>query len=112
MSDENPPADQVISDDNRSGNPIEENLKSRATWLRLAFMLISVMLLGVTSMVGSLIVVLGFFWVLINGEANRQMQQVGQSIAAYIYELIRYLTFNTDEKPFPMGGKWPSGDSE
>lgn len=112
MSDENPPADQVISDDNRSGNPIEENLKSRATWLRLAFMLISVMLLGVTSMVGSLIVVLGFFWVLINGEANRQMQQVGQSIAAYIYELIRYLTFNTEEKPFPMGGKWPSGDSE
>ena len=112
MSDENPPADQVISDDNRSGNPIEENLKSRATWLRLAFMLISVMLLSVTSVVGSLIVILGFFWLLFTGEINRQMQQVGQSIAAYIYELIRYLTFNTEEKPFPMGGKWPSGDSE
>ena len=112
MSDENPPADQVISDDNRSGNPIEENLKSRATWLRLAFMVISVMLLSVTSVVGSLIVILGFFWLLFTGEINRQMQQVGQSIAAYIYELIRYLTFNTDEKPFPMGGKWPSGDSE
>jgi hypothetical protein len=112
MSDENPPADQVISDDNRSGNPIEENLKSRATWLRLAFMLISVMLLSVTSVVGSLIVILGFFWLLFTGEINRQMQQVGQSIAAYIYELIRYLTFNTEEKPFPMGGKWPAGDSE
>ena len=112
MSDENPPADQVISDDNRSGNPIEENLKSGATWLRLAFMLISVMLLSVTSVVGSLIVILGFFWLLFTGEINRQMQQVGQSIAAYIYELIRYLTLNTEEKPFPMGGKWPSGDSE
>ncbi len=112
MSDENPTADQVIADDNRSGNPIEENLKSRATWLRLAFMLISVMLLSVTSVVGSLIVILGFFWLLFTGEINRQMQQVGQSIAAYIYELIRYLTFNTEEKPFPMGGKWPSGDSE
>ena len=112
MSDENPPADQVIADDNRSGNPIEENLKSGATWLRLAFMLISVMLLSVTSVVGSLIVILGFFWRLFTGEINRQMQQVGQSIAAYIYELIRYLTFNTEEKPFPMGGKWPSGDSE
>ncbi len=112
MSDENPTADQVIADDNRSGNPIEENLKSRATWLRLAFMLISVMLICVTSVVGSLIVILGFFWLLFTGEINRQMQQVGQSIAAYIYELIRYLTFNTEEKPFPMGGKWPSGDSE
>ena len=112
MSDENPTADDAYADDNRSGNPIEENLKSRATWLRLAFMLISVMLLSVTSVVGSLIVILGFFWLLFTGEINRQMQQVGQSIAAYIYELIRYLTFNTEEKPFPMGGKWPSGDSE
>ena len=112
MSDENPTADDAYADDNRSGNPLEENLKSRATWLRLAFMLISVMLLGVTSVVGSLIVILGFFWLLFTGEINRQMQQVGQSIAAYIYELILYLTFNTEEKPFPMGGKWPSGDSE
>ena len=75
-------------------------------------MAISALLLGVTSLVGTIVVVLGFFWVLFTGEVNRQIQQVGQSIAAYVYELIRYLTFNTDEKPFPMGGDWPSGDSE
>jgi hypothetical protein len=33
---------------------------------------------------------------------------VGQSIAAYIYESIRYLTFNTDDRPFPFGSPWPS----
>ncbi len=112
MSDDNPTADQTFEDSNRTGNPIEENLKSRATWIRLAFMAISALLLSVTSLVGSIVVVLGFFWVLFTGEVNRQIQQVGQSIAAYVYELIRYLTFNTDEKPFPMGGDWPSGDSE
>ena len=112
MSDDNPTADQTFEDSNRTGNPIEENLKSRATWIRLAFMAISALLLSVTSLVGTIVVVLGFFWVLFTGEVNRQIQQVGQSIAAYVYELIRYLTFNTDEKPFPMGGDWPSGDSE
>lgn len=112
MSDDNPTADNAFEEGNRTGNPIEENLKSRSTWIRLAFMAISALLLSVTSLVGSIVVVLGFFWVLFTGEVNRQIQQVGQSIAAYVYELIRYLTFNTDEKPFPMGGDWPSGDSE
>ncbi len=64
MSDDNPTADQAFEDSNRTGNPIEENLKSRATWLRLAFMVVSAMLLFVTSFVGSLVVVLGFLWVL------------------------------------------------
>jgi hypothetical protein len=112
MSDDNPTADDAFEDSNRTGNPIEENLKSRATWLRLAFMVVSAMLLFVTSFVGSLVVVLGFLWVLFTGEINSQIKQVGQSIAAYVYDIIRYLTFNTDEKPFPMGGDWPSGDSK
>ena len=112
MSDDNPTADHVFEDGNPTGNAIEQNLKSRATWLRLAFMLVCALLLGVTGVVGSLVVVLGFVWLLFTGEVNRQLQQVGQSIAAYVYELICYLTFNTDEKPFPMGGDWPSGESE
>jgi hypothetical protein len=37
---------------------------------------------------------------------------VGQSLARYIYENVRYLTFNTDERPFPFGGKWPSARSD
>jgi Flp pilus assembly protein TadB len=111
MSDDNPTADNAFDDDNRTGNPIEENLKSRATWLRLAFMIVSAVLLSVTSIVGSVVVVFGFLWLLFTGEVNRQIQQVGQSIAAYVYDIVRYLTFNTDEKPFPMGGDWPSGDS-
>jgi len=111
MSDDNPTADHAFEDGNRTGNPIEENLKSRATWLRLAFMIVSAVLLSVTSIVGSVVVVFGFLWLLFTGEVNRQIQQVGQSIAAYVYDIVRYLTFNTDEKPFPMGGDWPSGDS-
>lgn len=110
MSDDNPTADHAFDDDNRTGNPIEENLKSRATWLRLVFMLLCAVLLSVTSIVGSVVVVIGFLYVLFTGEVNGQLRQAGQSIAAYSYELIRYLTFNTDDKPFPMGGDMPSGD--
>ena len=112
MSNENPPADHVVVDEERPGNPIEENIKSRSTWLRLVFMLVFYVIATLTGAVASAVVLLGFLWVLFTGEVNRQIQQVGQSLAAYIYEIIRYVTFNTDERPFPLGGEWPSGTVE
>ena len=112
MSDQNPPVDHVFVDDSGTGKPIEENLKSRATWTRLLFMLISYVLISIASFVGTFIVILGFLWLLVTGEVNQQIRQVGQSIAAYVYEIVRYLTFNTDQRPFPLGGDWPSGSAD
>jgi len=111
MSNNNPPADVELVDDESAGKPIEENLKSRATWTRLLYMVICCFLVSLASFVGTFVVVLGFLWVLFSGEVNRQVQQVGQSLAAYIYEIIRYLTFNTEDRPFPLGNEWPSGNA-
>ena len=102
MSD-NPTVDEVA---------VEEHLKSRKTWLRLLFMCIYGLFVCLAGMVGTVIVVLGFLWVLFTGEVNRELREIGQSIASYMYEIIRYLTFNTEDKPFPFGGRWPSSDPE
>ena len=111
MSDNNPTVDQVAVDEADNGK-IEQNLKSRSTWLRLVFMCIFTLLIGLAGMVGGFVVVLGFLWVLFTGEANRQLQQVGQSLASYIAEIVLYLTYNSEQKPFPLGGEWPSGTTE
>lgn len=108
MTNDNPPADHVIGEDDRTGVPIEENIKSRSTWLRLVFMLVFYAIATLTGAVASVVVVLGFLWVLFTGEKNRQLQQAGQAVAGYLYEIIRYLTFNTDDKPFPFGREFPS----
>lgn len=110
MSKDNPPADHVFSEHDDNGVPIEENIKSRSTWLRLLFMVVFYVLATVTSAVLSVVVVLGFFWVLFTGERNGQLQQAGQVIAAYLYEIIRYLTFNTEDRPFPFGNEMPPAD--
>lgn len=111
MGEDNPTVDQVSSEEADDGR-IGQNLKSRTTWLRLLFMCIFAFLIGLAGMVGSFVVVVGFLWVLITGEINRQLQQVGQSLAAYIYEIVRYLTFNSEDKPFPFGAEWPSEKAE
>lgn len=112
MTDTNIPADDALAGEKKSGNPVEENIKSRATWTRFLFMVLSCILVSLAVWVGAVIVVFGFLWVLFTGEVNRELRGVGQSIAAYLYENVRFLTFNTDERPFPFGGQWPSGEAD
>ena len=107
MSEDNPPVDHVVTDDDQ-GEKIEDHVKSKPTWLRLIFMVVFYALASLASLVLTFVVVLGFLWVLFTGEKNRQLQDVGQGIASYVYQVVRYLTYNSDEKPFPFEAKWPS----
>jgi len=112
MSDTNPPADHAFVDEKHPETPADENWKSRATWTRFLFMVICVVLVWLASFVGAAVVGLGFLWVLFTGEVNRELREVGQSLGTYVYENIRYLTFNTDDRPFPLGNPWPGSSTE
>ncbi len=110
MTDERPPTDHVAPDGN--GIPIEENIKSRSTWLRLLFMVVFYALAMLTGAVLSVVAVLSFFWVLFTGERNEQLQQAGQAGGTYLHAIVRYLTFNTEDKPFPFGDEFPASDGD
>ena len=109
MSEKIPPASNESAQDRQEGKPIKNNLKSRRTWLRLFFMCVMVLLYSVSRVVVSAVVVLQFFWVLFTGETNKPLANLGQALATYTYQIIRYLTFNTEERPFPFDADWPTG---
>lgn len=109
MTDHNRVEDGASANGNPGGRKIEENLTSKATWTRLLFMVICYVLVSLASFVGTFVVIFGFLWLLVTGDVNRQLQQIGQSLASYIYQIVRYLTFNSDDRPFPLGADWPSG---
>lgn len=108
MSEHNPAADDMSVGHDEDPH-IEQNLKSRSTWLRALFMCIYCLLFSLAIFVGTFVVGLGFLWVLFTGAANRQLQQAGHSMSSYIYQIGRYLTYNTDDRPFPFGEDWPGG---
>ena len=110
MSDDNPPVDHVLIDEERGTSAMEENLKSKPTWMRLVFMILFSILASVTSFVASIVVGLGFLWVLFTGETNKQLQALGKSIASYLYQILCYLTYNSDDRPFPFELEWPAAD--
>lgn len=101
-----PPED--TTDRNRESPDLEKNVKEKSTWIRLFFMIVLAILYGLSRFVVGAVVVIQFFYVLFTGETKEQLKTFGHSLAIYSLEVIDYLTFNTEEKPFPFERDWPT----
>ena len=97
-----PPASD--SDNRSEQSNLEKNVKMRSTWVRLFFF---AFLYGLSRLVTAAVVVIQFFHVLFTGDTNEQLRTFGHSLAVYSFEVIDYLTFNSDTKPFPLEAAWP-----
>jgi len=86
---------------------LEKNVTARSTWIRLFFMIIFAVLYGLSRLVTAAVVVVQFFHVLFAGSVNDQLKTFGHSLAIYSYEVVDYLTFNSETKPFPLDAEWP-----
>lgn len=98
----------VESDSNPGQSELEKNVKSRSTWMRLVFMIVSLALLAVSRVVTAAVVVIQFFTALITGKPNEQLKSWGHSLAIYSYEVINYVTFKSNIRPFPFDADWPT----
>ena len=87
--------------------PINENLKSSNTWLRIVFMLIFVVLIGFVRILLWAVVLFQTVMTLLTGSSNPHALKFGGALAAYLYRILLFLTFNSEEKPFPFND-WES----
>jgi hypothetical protein len=85
---------------------LKSNLLSSKHWLRLVFILLFAVLLYLASIVISVLVVLQFLFSLVTGQDNINIRQFGSSLSTYIYQTLKFLTYNSEEKPFPFAD-WP-----
>jgi len=76
-------------------------------WQRGLYMLLFAFLLGVAKFVVFTVVILQFLFVLFTGAPNAQLLVLGQSLSTYIYQIILFLTFNSEEHPYPFSD-WPT----
>lgn len=116
MTTNDPGADaESAADDGAGATPagdppdIEANIKSRSTWMRLVFMLVLGAIYALSRLVVFSVVVLQFLWALITSEANEKLVRFGHSLAVYTAELIDYLCYYSEERPFPFDRDWPAG---
>ena len=85
-----------------------KSYKDRSTWVRGLYMLIFMFFMGVAKFVSFVVILFQFLTVLFTAETNERLVSFGQSLSIYQYQLMMYLTYNSEEHPFPMG-EWPEG---
>lgn len=87
---------------------IKDNLKEGSTWLRALYMLLFFIIYSVAEIILGLVVLFQFFSVLITRSKNEKLLSLGQSLSTFIYQIMTYLTFNSETRPYPIGD-WPMG---
>lgn len=85
---------------------IKTNVKSKSIWMRGLFMLLFAILYGVAEFVLAVIAIFQFGHALFTGRPNDNAKEFGFSVGRYIFDITKFVTFNTDEKPFPFS-PWP-----
>tara|TARA_B100000767_G_scaffold256361_1_gene263365 strand:- start:225 stop:644 length:420 start_codon:yes stop_codon:yes gene_type:complete len=86
------------------------SLLNSNTWIRGAYMLLFGLLLVAARLVISIVVVVQFVFVLLVGADNQNLRNLGQGLGKWVYQTLMFLTFNSEEKPFPFD-EWPAIDS-
>lgn len=114
MNDNGPPLDHVQpnrNDQDVERPPLGETLKSKTTWMRALFMLIVLILYGISRVVLLAVMLIQLGYVLFTGSTHKPLVTFGKSLAVYSCEIVLYLTFNTESRPFPFDADWPTADS-
>lgn len=88
---------------------IKHNLQSKSIWMRFLYMILFAIFYGVAELVLAVIVIFQFL-VSFTGKTNDNLRDFGQSLAQYLYDVVRFLTYNTDDLPFPFAD-WPKNAS-
>ncbi len=92
-------------------NQVVENLKLRSTWIRGAYMLMFVVILNVTQILLTAVVVGQFGFVLFTVKSNDHLQDLGRKLGLYVSQIISFLTYGSDIKPYPFA-PWPQDPSD
>lgn len=88
---------------------IKENIKQPSTWKRGLYIILFAIFYSIAEVILFAVVVFQFLLKLFTGNTNDRLLKLGQSIATYIYQVIQFITFNSDYQPYPFGA-WPKGE--
>jgi len=86
---------------------IKENVSNTNVWIRLLYMVLLSILYWAAEAILGVVIVFQFLSVLLTGDKNAKVLSFGAQLSTYAYQIFRYLTFNSEEQPFPLGD-WPN----
>lgn len=83
--------------------------KKKSVWLRGLFMVLFMIFFEIGEWLLGIVAVLQFLWLLFDKAPNENIKRFGQSLSAWLQQVGRYQSCDTDEKPFPWA-QWPKAE--
>lgn len=90
---------------------LKQHLKQQSTWMRGFYILIFAFIYSITKIVLAAVVLFQFLTTLFTGEKNERLLEFGNNLSTFIYQIVTYLTYNSDNKPFPFD-EWPGNKKQ
>jgi hypothetical protein len=81
---------------------LKKNVKDKDTWLRFVYLVVFGIAFYLSILLTFAASVFQFLAKLFSGAAFAGVAEFGDNLAAYQGQVTRYLTFASDEKPFPF----------
>ncbi len=85
--------------------------KSQAFWLRVLYMIIISFLAYFALVTTWVLLFVQLVVTLLSGTPNAQIGRFGGSLGVFVSQAIAFLTFSTEDKPFPFSD-WPAIESK
>mgnify|MGYP000356329930 CR=1 FL=1 len=83
--------------------------EGKTGWTRVLFVALFWLVFYFSQFVVAVIVVAQCAFTMITGKPNPQLLAFGDSMSQYIHEILRFVTFNSDRRPFPFE-EFPKSD--
>jgi hypothetical protein len=85
----------------------KDNIKSESFWLRSLFMVLFLVIYRLVDVLVLLVAISQWLYMLLTGDASSSLSRFAGGLGAYVAQIISYLSYNTEEKPFPFTD-WPT----
>ncbi len=84
----------------------ETNEREKPGLSRALYTILFLIIIRLISMVLFVIAITQYIYSWLTGEPNEKILYFTEGLAEYSKQLVSYVGFNTDEKPWPVG-EWP-----
>lgn len=85
--------------------------KNSGTLSRIFFTLLFGLIGWIAVWIFCFVVIIQFGFLLVTGSTNKNLKAFNKEIGLYLNDMIKYLSFQTDEKPFPFRD-WPYDENK
>jgi len=83
--------------------------EGKSAWFRVLFVALFWIVFYFTQLIVAAVTVAQCLFVLFTSKPNLHLMQLGDILSKYVAEILSFITFNTDRRPFPFT-EFPKSD--